>query len=440
MKALFDALEDRLGLVTAWRGFADQKVRGGVRLRHVFPAVIMYLFVQQAVLGVALAAYYSPSATDAWASTAYLQDQVTLGWFVRGLHYHGASALVVIAALWVLQLALHGAYKAPREISWWAALGVLALALGLGLSGNPLPWDQEGYWSIQVELGIAEQTPGGGAIRTLLQGGSDAGNYSVLRLYVIHAFLLPGALAALLALIVVQLRKHGAPPPEGMSDADADKKAQRHFPSQMFLDVVVITVVSVLLIVMTVMTHGADLWAPADPTENFQARPAWYFLFLYKLRMFMEGPMEPIATMVIPGAAAAFLVAVPFLGSKIGTKVAGAGVAALMTGVVLLTGVAIMADRGDEEYQKALEQADKRAAEAREYAKQGVVPLGGPAVFFNDPQFKVKALFKEHCQNCHGLNGIGGGEAPDFTDYGSKAYLKELIRDPNTDRFFARRR
>lgn len=439
MNALLRAIEDRLGLVSLFRGMADVRVRGGARARHVFPAVIAYLFVQQAVLGVTLAAYYSPSSTDAWASTAYITDQVTLGWFVRGLHYHGASAMIVVSTLWVLQLVAHGAYRAPREITWWVALGMVGLSLAFGLSGNPLPWDQQGYWGIQVELGIAEQSPGGGAIRTMLQGGSDAGNLTLLRLYVLHVLVLPGAFLAAFLLVLMQLRRHGPAAPLGMSEAEADRTARRMFPSQVFLDVVAITAVSMVLIVMTLMTHGAELWAPADPTENFQARPEWYFLALYKLRSFFPGSLEPIATMLIPGAAVGFMLAVPFverIAGKLGRALVLGGVGLFMTGVVLLTGVGIAADAGDEEYQKALEEAGKRSEEARAYAKLGVEPLGGPAVFFNDPQYKAKMLFREHCQTCHALHGVGGGEAPDFTDYGSRAWLKDLIRDPNTERFF----
>jgi ubiquinol-cytochrome c reductase cytochrome b subunit len=237
----------------------------------------------------------------------------------------------------------------------------------------------------------------------------------------------------------LQLRRHGRPAPLTMSDAEADRTAQRFFPGQMFIDMLAITGVSVVLIAVTVATHGSELWAPADPTESFQARPEWYFVFLYTMRTAFEGPMEPVATILIPGAAATFMLAAPFverLGGKLGRAVVLGGVGLLMTGVVLLTGVGIAADRGDEEYQEAVAEAEKRAEEAREYAEAGVVPLGGPAVFFNDPQYQAKMLFREHCQTCHGIDGIGGGEGPDFTDYGSKAWLLELIRDPNTERFF----
>jgi ubiquinol-cytochrome c reductase cytochrome b subunit len=434
-----DAVEDRLGLISSWESFRDRLVHGGVRLRHVFPAVITYLFVQQAVLGTVLATYYSPSSTDAWASTAYIQDQVTMGWFVRGLHYHGTSVLIVVIGLWLAQMVLHRAYKAPREVTWWAAIGMLGIGLALGLTGNPLPWDQAGYWGIQVELSIAEQTPGGDIIRTLVQGGSDAGNLSILRLYALHVFVLPGVFAGLIWLVSRQRGQHGLPAPDGMSDAEAHKTAQRYFPAQAFLDVLAMAAVGGIIVAMAVQSHGAELLAPADPTENFQARPEWYFLFLYKLRMFFEGPLEPVATMVIPGAAVAFLVAAPFLdkvAGKLGRLAEMAGMGLLMTATIGLTAYGLSSDGADEEFQKAVAAAEASAEEARGYAKMGVVPLGGPAVFFNDPEYKTKMLYKEHCQGCHALGGVGGDEGPSLEDYSSRAWVAGLVRDANDPRFF----
>ncbi len=436
---LVDAVEDRLGLVSSWEAYRDRLVHGGVRLRHVFPAVITFLFVQQAVLGIALATYYSPSATDAWASTAYIQDQVTMGWFVRGLHYHGTSVLIVVIGLWLGQMVLHRVYQAPREVTWWAGIGLLGVGLAFGLTGNPLPWDQAGYWGILVELSIAEQTPGGGIIRTLVQGGSDAGNLSILRLYALHVFVLPVAFGGLIWLISRQRAQHGLPAPDGMSDADAHKTTQRYFPAQAFLDVLAMAAVAGLIVALTMNSHGAELLGPADPTENFQARPEWYFLFLYKLRMFFEGPMEPVATMVIPGAAVTFLVLAPFLDKvmgKLGRFVVLGGMAALMTATVGLTAYGIQSDAKDEEFQKSLAATETSAQEARAYAKMGVVPLGGPAVFFNDPQYRTKMLYKEHCQGCHALGGLGGDEGPSLEDYSSRAWLAALVRNANDPRFF----
>ena len=191
MKRLIDWLDDRLG-VRALLGVAlEEDVPGGARLQYVFGSVLVFLFMQQVLLGILLAFYYSPSATDAWASTAYLNDQVTAGWFLRGLHHHGSSAMVVVMVLHLLQVAWAGAYRKPREINWWTGLLMAFVVLGFALTGYLLPWDQKGYWATQVATGIMGTVPGGEPLQQLAQGGSQYGNLTITRFYAIHVFVLP---------------------------------------------------------------------------------------------------------------------------------------------------------------------------------------------------------------------------------------------------------
>ena len=80
---IIDWVDERSGVrALAQRAFGDS-VPGGARVRYVFGSVLTYLFLQQIVIGILLATYYSPSVTDAWASTAYIQDRVAGGWFLR---------------------------------------------------------------------------------------------------------------------------------------------------------------------------------------------------------------------------------------------------------------------------------------------------------------------------------------------------------------------
>src|SRR2546428_602933 len=149
------------------------------------------------------------SAAGAWASVAYVQDQMVLGWLVRGLHSAGASAMVVLIVLHMLQVALYGAYKRPREVNWIVGVMLLGLVLGFALTGYLLPWDQKGYWATQVATGIMGSVPGGEPLRVLLQGGSEYGNLTLTRFYALHVFVLPIGLAVLLGIHLALFRKHG---------------------------------------------------------------------------------------------------------------------------------------------------------------------------------------------------------------------------------------
>jgi ubiquinol-cytochrome c reductase cytochrome b subunit len=58
----------------------------------------------------------------------------------------------------------------------------------------------------------------------------------------------------------------------------------------------------------------APLDAVADPTDaTYVPRPEWYFMSLFQLLKYFPGPLEPVATVVIPGVTVGLLLALPFL-------------------------------------------------------------------------------------------------------------------------------
>jgi ubiquinol-cytochrome c reductase cytochrome b subunit len=440
MKALVDWLDERAGVRTLWAEFANERIPGGASPRYVFGSVLVFLFLQQVVLGILLATYYSPSATDAWASTAYITDQVTAGWFLRGLHHHGSSAMVVLTALHFLQTALAGAYKKPRELNWLTGLAMGGLVLAFALTGYLLPWDQKGYWATQVATGIMGSLPGGEPQRVLLQGGAEYGNLTITRFYALHVFVLPIGLAGLLGVHLTLFRRHGVTPPE-VPQAELDAKAQRFFPSQLLWDLIAMAVTAAVLVLLTYSTHGAELFAPAQPASNFVARPEWYFLPLFQLLKYFEGPLQIVATVIIPGGLAAFLVLLPWIDRASSRKASErmpvvAALALLMCGIATLTSLALVEDKHNAKFQKGLVAAHEEAERARALAKGGVLPEGGEAVFFNDPVYKTRLLFKEHCQGCHTLGAEGGDNAPNLTSYKNREWLTSLIRNAQDKRFF----
>ena len=126
-KTLRAWLADRIGLDELGNTIRAGQVPGGASLWHTLGSVAAGLFVLEAVTGVFLATAYTPSVTGAWASVAYIQDQMAFGWFVRGLHSFGSSALIVVSGLHLLQVLLFGAYRRPRELNWMVGLALLGL-------------------------------------------------------------------------------------------------------------------------------------------------------------------------------------------------------------------------------------------------------------------------------------------------------------------------
>jgi ubiquinol-cytochrome c reductase cytochrome b subunit len=224
-------LADRLGLEELAKTIAGGQVPGGASLWHTFGSVAAGLFVLEAITGILLATAYTPSATAAWASVAYIQDQLTLGWFVRGLHSFGSSALIVIAGVHMLQALLFGAYRRPRELNWMVGLLLFGVVAIFALSGYLLPWDQKGYWAKLVEATIAGSAPlVGSAAQRFIQGGAAFGNLTLTRAYALHAMALPALLTGLLVLHIYLFRRHGYTPRWSLSVEEAAARAAPAWP------------------------------------------------------------------------------------------------------------------------------------------------------------------------------------------------------------------
>jgi ubiquinol-cytochrome c reductase cytochrome b subunit len=427
-------LADRIGLAEIEKTLGAGHVPGGASLWHALGSVAAGLFVLEAVTGIFLATAYTPSATGAWASVAYIQDQMTLGWFVRGLHSVGSSALIVIAGLHVFQVLLLGAYRRPRELNWMVGLVLFGLVAVFALSGYLLPWDQKGYWAKLVEATIAGSAPGvGGAAQRFIQGGAAFGTLTLTRAYALHAMALPALLTALLVFHVYLFRRHGYTPRWSLSKDEA-AVGPPAWPDQALRNAVVGLLAWGVVTVAVIARHGAPLESPADPTSSYLARPEWYALPLFQLRMFFEGPLEIVATMIIPGLVTALAFALPFIdrGATSHPRDRKRVVAAGALGLAALTALGVTAlakDARDPAYAKARAEEQVRGETARRLALKGVPADGN--VFRNDPMYHAREIWDERCAGCHGLAGAGGEKGPDLKDYNSRAWIRGFFANPD---------
>ena len=191
-----------------------------------------------------------------------------------------------------------------------------------------------------------------------------------------------------------------------------------------------------VLTIASIVNHGPSLAAPADPNSSFHARPEWYALPLYQLRMYFDGPLEFMATMVIPGILSTFVLIIPFLDwtptGRLSQRlpVLG-GMGFLMLSCAVLATIALVKDARDPDYKKW--RAEERALSevARRLALAGVPPEGGLAVYRNDPLNHAREVWDERCAGCHSLGGGGGDKASDFKGYNSRAWILGFLQNPD---------
>ncbi|TLD42574.1 MAG: Ubiquinol--cytochrome c reductase, cytochrome B subunit [Candidatus Jettenia ecosi] len=435
-------IEDRTGLNKFLKVALDEPVHGGAKWSYVFGSALVFLFVLQAVTGIVMASFYSPSSTSAWGSVYYIQEKTSFGWFVRGLHHYGSSAMIIVAIVHMFQVFIFGAYKKPRELNWISGVILLLFLMGFGLTGYLLPWDQKGYWATQVATNIIGTIPViGDYIKVLHQGGSDYGNFTLTRFYALHVFLLPISLLFFLGIHIALFRKHGVTPYWKMKEDVLKNCVDPFWPDQVFKDIVFAMGIYAVLVGWVFWSGGAELHAPADPASNFLARPEWYFLFLFQLLKYCQGNLLIVGTVIIPTLAIIFLFVLPFIDRNpsrhpskripfFSTVFSG------LAGIVVLTVISIVHDNHDIHIIHQKEDAEQQSARAMKLADKGVPPGGGNLIFLNDPIYLGEKIFKESCIGCHMVKGQGGDTAPDFTDFGSREWVVGLLKDPKGAKYF----
>lgn len=444
IKRLDAWLDSRTGYKALLHVALDELVPGGARWRYVFGSAVTVLILMQAATGLALEMYYSPSTTDAWASVNYIETQVLLGSLLRGIHHWGASAIVVMVVLHLLQTLWAGAFRAPREMNWLAGFVLFQVILGLALTGYLLPWDQKGYWATQVATSIAGTVPLiGPKLQVFLQGSSSYGNLTLTRFHTLHVILLPAALFSVIAVHIALFRKHGVTPPDHLSPEELARKAEPFYPRQLLYDTV-FSAVGVGIIFYMAWRHGAPLEAPADPSSQYLARPEWYFLPLFQLLKYFEGGAELVGTIILPGVAMGFLAGLPFIHSALSRRiprihrVLAIALTVGLMGVGGLGALAVRSDRNDPAIASMAERAHEESVEARRLASLGGVPASGPMnLYRNDPVVWGHRVIVAQCQKCHAACDTQPYKgSPCLEGYASRAWISRFLRNPREPHFF----
>jgi len=398
--ALGDWIDSRTGLPSGIRKFLYEEIPASSGWHQVFGSVALFLFLVQAFTGALLAFNYAPTPGEAYNSLRYILTEVTGGRLMRGLHHWGASMMIVVVVLHMVQVFLYGAYKKPRETTWGVGVVLLLLTLAYGLTGYLLPWDNRAYWGTVVTTKIAATAPLAGPYLTRLLGGEGAiGVVTFARFFGLHVLMLPPLTTLLIGVHVFLVRKHGVAPAPG--DELLPKK--KFHPDQVFKDTVAVFAAFAVLFTMSLAVR-VPLEQLADPTDtSYIPRPEWYFLFLFQMLKFFAGPLEVVGAVILPSLAVLALILVPFLDRGQMVKVTRRTVAASFVALAILGWTGLTA--------AAVISTPKEAAEV-------AVDYSAPTDWMQlspEEMAGVAYFRQENCASCHAVGGEGGSNiGPDL--------------------------
>lgn len=425
MKAALNSFEKwidhRTGIATAVRKFMYEEIPASSGWHQVLGSIAIFLFLTQALTGALLAFNYAPLPGDAYNSLRYILTELTGGRLMRGLHHWGASMMIIVVVLHMVQTFLWGAYKKPRETTWIVGVFLLLLTLAYGLTGYLLPWDNRAYWGTMVTTQIVNSAPGLGPYLARLLGGTGTiGVVNFVRFYGLHVLLLPPLTTLLIAVHVYLVRKHGVAPSPG--DELLPKKS--FYPRQVFVDTLAIFITFAILFVMAVAVR-VPLGQLADPTDiSYTPRPEWYFLFLFQLLKLMPGSLEVVGSVILPGLAVLALILLPFFDRGQVVKV---------TQRTLAIGVVVLAAIGWGGLTAAAVAGTPNEAEE-------LVDYSGPTDWMQlgpEELAGIGYFRQESCTGCHAVAGRGATIGPDLahiTKHRNAAWIIEHFKDPSAVR------
>jgi len=409
MKALWSWINDRTGIGDACGWLADSPVAGRACCCKTLPCAIFFTFCIQVISGWFLWVFYSPSAQTAWESVYYIQHEVMGGWLLRAIHHYSAHVLLALLMLAVVQSILTHAYRAPRELVFWATVGLGLFALAAILTGDLLYWDQNGYASTKTRTGFLTFLPlvGDSLLKLAIGGpGPALGHLSVTRFFALHVGTFGGGFLALLVIRGILARRAAT------ADTAAGTSSSHYWPKQAMQGTIVCLAVAVIILFLacqhgTEAPHrGVTLLSPADtdPANGYNAaRPEWFLVGVYEFSHLFPGELAIIPIFIVPGLLVFIVLLMPFVAKvPLGQAFNVLFTVALLVALTGMSYWSLAKDRDNPEHQKAIAQELQQADRVCELARhEGIPPTGALTLLRNDPKTQGPRLFSQSCSSCH---------------------------------------
>ena len=425
-------LEDRLHIVKLFQSTAGHKVPPSTNSWfYVFGSGTLLCFVLQIVTGTLLAFIYQPSASQAWTSLQYLNNEQFLGWFLRAIHNWGSIFMVGLMSAHLVQTFLFGAYKYPRELTWVSGCCLFLCTLGMAFTGQILRFDQDAYWGLGIGASIMGRVPFVGAqLVHLMLGGSTIAAATLSQFFSLHVFLVPGVIIALLSLhLRLVLTKGINEYPKSGSVVKKESYATEYeemiektgvpFVPNVIGKDLIFSAFLITAIVSCAFAFGpAGPSGPPDPTLIHTApRPDFYFLPIYAALALLPAYMETFVLLVAPVIGIAILILLPFYSGTGEKSYRRRPIAVVIVLLAFLT-AGLLAYLGTFAPWSPHMEAWSGASTPAAYV-HGRSPL--------ELQGAILIQSKQ-CRNCHSLGGEGGLRGPGLDTVATRLTADQLIR------------
>ncbi|MGH9615672.1 MAG: cytochrome b N-terminal domain-containing protein [Acidobacteriaceae bacterium] len=429
---LFQWFDRRLGLAKPIKQAADHPIpKSSASWWYVFGSAAATIFGLQIVTGILLALIYTPSAQHAWTSLVFINHNVPLGWFIRGVHGWGSDFMVAIVIIHMTQVFMFGSYKYPRELTWIVGVFLLLLTLGMAFTGQVLRFDQDAYWGLGIGASIMGRIPWiGGRLVHFMLGGPIIGATAFSRFFTLHVFVIPGILIALVGIhvwMVLYLGISEWPMPGRLVrrstyvkeyEAEIHKDGVPFVPDAAWADLIFSA--SIILAIMACAFFFGPIGpgGPPDPTIiQTVPKPDLPFLWIYALFALCPPAIETPLLIIAPIVVILIALGLPLYAGE-GEKHWSRRPIAVLVVCTVAVSLSILTGMGEHPPWSPVMNAWK-ADPVQPKFLAGRTPLQRQgAVVFQQMQ----------CRNCHSLDGVGGQRGPELNMVATRLTESQLIR------------
>lgn len=426
LRRLSGWFDERLGWSKAILPVIQHPVPPGVNWWYVLGSATLVAFTVQVVTGVALAFTYVPAPNSAYSTLEFITNTATLGYIVRGIHYWGASAMVVLIFAHAIRVFLTGSFKYPRELNWFTGVGLLLLTLGMAFTGQLLRWDQNAYWAIVIGAEQVGRVPWiGHWLAELLFAGQTIGGATLTRFYATHVFLIPALMFLLIGVHLYLVVHHGIsepPVPGRVIPRESykqwyDELLQREgipfWPDAAWRDVIFALAIGTVVLILAIVLGPVQLAGNANPTIILaNPRPDWEFIWYYAFLSLIPPTIENVFIIGFPIVAIIGFLIVPIVASS-GERSPRRRPWAVVIVLLSVVSVAVMARKGE------IAPWSPRFLPP-EVATSKLPPLSAQAN-------EGRLLFNQMaCHDCHTIAGTGGLRGPNLTSIGDRLTPDQL--------------
>ncbi len=319
--------------------------------------VALFTFLILVLTGVFLGFFYEPSTSEvtyegsvaryqaedlpaAFVSVLHITYDIPYGMFLRRMHHWAAHLFVASIGLHMLRVFFTGAYRNPRELNWLVG-GVLALlAIFAAYTGYSLPFDEFASTATGIGYSIAKSVPiFGGVLSKIVFGGEYPSSATVPRFYFLHVFIIPAAIAIMIAihmaLLVRQKHTEATRDEDVVGESVVEKDDDSYivglplYPNQTAVSAVVffLTLATLSLLAGFLPVHNVAEYGPNDPSSTpTLIMPDWFLMWVFGFLKLMPAWLsftipilditvstEFLSGIVLPGIVFLLVFAWPFI-------------------------------------------------------------------------------------------------------------------------------